>query len=123
MNILFWTLQILLALHTVMGAVWKFTNPVQTAVPTLAALPNGLWLALGVIELFVALAFVVPAFNKGWGALIVIAALFIVAEMLLYTVVHLASGHAFDGSVIYWLVTGVVAAFLAWGRLSLNPLS
>jgi hypothetical protein len=122
MNILFWTLQVVLALHTVMGGVWKFTNPVQTAVPTLGALPNGLWLALGVIDLLAAVAFVVPAFNKGWSGLIVIAAVYIVAEMLLYTVVHLASGNRFDGSVVYWLVVAALAGFLAYGRLSLSPL-
>ncbi len=122
MNALFWTLQVLLALHTAMGAVWKFGNPVQTAVPTLAAIPNGIWLALGAVELFAALGLLLPAFNRGWAMLIVIAALFVVAEMLLYTVVHLASGHPFNASVIYWLVVAAVAGFLAWGRLSLSPL-
>jgi hypothetical protein len=30
MNILLWILQILLALHTIVGAVWKFLNSEQT---------------------------------------------------------------------------------------------
>jgi uncharacterized membrane protein len=122
MNILFWTLQVLLALHTAMGGVWKFTNPVQTAVPTLGAIPNGAWIALGVVDLLAALALVLPAFNKGWSGLIVIAAVYIVAEMLLYTVIHLASGHAFDGSVVYWLVVAALAGLLIWGRVSAAPL-
>lgn len=122
MNILFWTLQILLALHTVLGGVWKFTNPVQTAVPTLAALPNGLWLTLGVLDLFAAAALVLPAFNREWGVFIVVAALFVTLEMILYGVVHLGSGHRFDASVVYWLVVAAVSAFLAWGRLAAHPL-
>lgn len=122
MNILFWTLQILLALHTVMGGIWKFTNPVQTAVPSLAALPNAAWLTLGVLELLAAVALVAPLVNKAWGGLILVAALFIVAEMLLFGVLHLAAGHAFNGQVIYWLVVAAVSGFIAYGRLSLSPL-
>lgn len=122
MNILFWTLQILLAVHTIMGGVWKFTNPVQTAVPSLAALPHAAWLALGVVELFAALALVLPAFNKAWAGLIVIAALFLVAEMLLFCAIHLATGHGFNGQVVYWVVVAALAGFLAYGRQSLSPL-
>jgi hypothetical protein len=42
MNILLWVLQILLALHTTMGAVWKFSHSEQT-VPSLKAIPHGVW--------------------------------------------------------------------------------
>jgi hypothetical protein len=122
MNILFWTIQILLALHTVMGGVWKFSNPVQTAVPSLAALPNGLWLALGVLEFLAAIALVVPVFNKGWGVLIIVAALFLVAEMLLFCVLHLASGNPLNGQIVYWLVVAAISGFLAWGRIGIRPL-
>ena len=45
MNILLWILQILLALHTTMGAVWKFSNSEQT-VHSLSAIPHGVWLTM-----------------------------------------------------------------------------
>lgn len=45
MNIGLWILQVLLALHTVMGSVWKFSNSEQT-VPSLSAIPHGIWLAM-----------------------------------------------------------------------------
>lgn len=122
MNIIFWTLQILLAVHTIMGAVWKFTNPVQTAVPSLAALPNAAWLALGVVELFAAAALVAPVLNRGWSGLIIVAALFLVAEMLLFCILHLRAGHGFNGQVIYWLVVAALSGLLIYGRLSLSPL-
>jgi hypothetical protein len=122
MNVLLWILQFLLALHTAAGGVWKFTNPVQTAVPSLAAIPQGVWVTLGVIELLAAIAFVLPLFNKAWALLIPAAAIFIVAEMLMISVVHLASGNKFNGQVIYWIVVAVVAAFIAYGRFSLRPL-
>jgi hypothetical protein len=122
MNILLWTLQILLALHTIAGGLWKFSQSVGAAVPSLAAIPQGLWVTLGVIELLAAVALIVPIFNKGWGGLVPLAALFIVAEMLLFTIVHLASGNKFNGQPIYWLVVAVVAAFIAYGRFIAKPL-
>ena len=122
MNILLWILQIILALHTIAGALWKFSQPVGKAVPSLAAIPQGLWVALGVIELLVGAALVVPAVNKAWAGLVPLAALFIVAEMLLFTIVHLASGNKFNGQPVYWLVVALVAAFIAYGRFAIRPL-
>jgi hypothetical protein len=95
---------------------------VQTAVPSLAALPNGPWLALGVLELLAAVALVLPAFNWGWRVLIVWAALFIVAEMLLFCVLHLSSGFPLNGQIVYWLVVAAVSGFLAWGRIGSKSL-
>ena len=122
MNVLLWTLQVLLALHTVAGGLWKFSQPVGKAVPSLAAIPQGLWIVLGVVELLAAVALIVPVFNKGWAGLVPFAAIFIVAEMILFTAVHLASGNKFNGQPIYWLVVAVVAAFIAYGRFTIRPL-
>ena len=121
MNIFLWVLQILLALHTVAGAVWKFFNSEQ-AVPSLSAIPHGLWLTLGVVELLFALALVLPAFYKPVAVLAPIAALCIAAVMLLYCVLHLASGDQNHGQMIYWLVVAAVCAFIAYGRFVLRPL-
>ena len=118
MNILLWTLQILLALHTALGGLWKFSNPVQTMVPSLAALPPGAWILLGVLELILASALIIPVFNKSWSKLVPFAALVIASEMLLFCALHFASGASFDGQVIYWLVVAGLCAFIAWGRLS-----
>jgi hypothetical protein len=63
MNILLWVLQILLALHTIVGAVWKFSNSEQT-VPSLQTIPHGIWLAMSIIELLCALALILPALKK-----------------------------------------------------------
>jgi hypothetical protein len=122
MNITLWILQILLALHTVAGALWKFSQPVGRAVPELAAIPQALWIVLSVVDLLAAVALVIPIFNKSWSGLVPLAALFIVAEMLLYTVVHLTSGYPFNGQPVYWLVVAAVAAFIAYGRFVARPL-
>ena len=121
MNILLWILQILLALHTIMGAVWKFSNSEQS-VPSLAAIPHGVWLAMSVIELLCALGLVLPAFKKSLGKLAPVASVCIAAEMLLFTVFYIFSGVTDNSQMIYWLVVAVICVFIAYGRLVLKPI-
>lgn len=120
MNIFLWVLQVLLALHTVMGAVWKLSNSEQV-VPSLAALPHGVWVGLGGIEVLCAVALLLPALRKSLGKLAAIAAIIIALEMLNFTAVHFASGATEHAEVVYWLVVAAFCAFLAYGRLVLKP--
>lgn len=121
MNILLWILQILLALHTIMGALWKFSNSEQT-VPALNAIPHGGWMVMSVIEILCSVALVLPAFNKSLTILAPAAAIFIAGEMLLFSILLLSSGDADYGSLVYWLVVAAICAFIAYGRLVLKPL-
>jgi hypothetical protein len=120
MNIFLWVLQILLALHTVTGAVWKFFNSEHT-VPSLKAIPHGVWLAMSVLELLCSLGLILPAFNTPLSILAPIAAACIAAEMLLFTALHLYSGDPNYGPMIYWLVVAAMCGFIAFGRLVLMP--
>ena len=120
MNILLWVLQILLALHTIMGAAWKFSNSEQT-VPSLKAIPHRAWLAMSVFELLCSLALILPALNKPLAILAPIAAACIAAEMLLFCGVHIYAGYAEYGPMIYWLVVAAICAFIAYGRFVLKP--
>jgi DoxX-like family len=121
MNIALWTLQILLALHTLMGAIWKYSNSEQS-VPSLKALPHGVWLGLGVAELACAIGLVLPLLMRSKGTLAPAAALVIAAEMALYCVLHLASGQGKPGELAYWLVVAAFCAFIAYGRIVLKPI-
>ena len=121
MNIVLWILQSLLAVHTLMGSVWKFTNPEQS-VSSLRTLPHGVWLGLSVIEIFLAVGLVIPALHRPLAMLAPIAALCIAAEMLFYSVWHLQSGETNHSPVVYWLVVAAVCGFIAFGRLKLKPL-
>jgi len=121
MNVLLWIFQILLALHTFMGAIWKTTNP-ERAVSSLKAIPHGVWLVLIVVELLCSLGLVLPAFNKRLGIFAPVAASIIAAEMLMFCVFHLFSGSPEYGHLIYWLVVAVIGAFIAYGRFALKPL-
>lgn len=122
MNVVLWVFQILLALHTAMGAVWKFSNPPAQTMPSLKAIPNGVWLGMSVLELLCVVALIVPAFSKSLGVLAPIAALLIAAEMLLFCVLHVSSGEPGYGPVAYWVVVAALCAFVAYGRLVLRPL-
>jgi predicted membrane protein len=121
MNVFLSALQILLALHTAVGAIWKSSNPEQT-MPSLGAIPHGVWQGMIALELLCAIALIVPLFEKRVAILTPIAAAFVAAEMLFFSGVHLASGSTSMGPVIYWLVVAAVCAFLVYGRLVLNPI-
>ena len=120
MNILLWILQILLALHTTVGAVWKFSNSEQT-VPSLSAIPHGVWLAMSGIELLCSVGLILPAFKKSLAILAPIAAACIAAEMLLFTGLHLYSGSPETGEMVYWLVVAAFCALIAYGRTARKP--
>ena len=118
MNAILWILQILLALHTIVGAVWKFSHSEQ-GIPSLKTLPHGVWLALIPIELLCGVALVIPAVYRPLAILAPIAALVIAAEMLLFCAVNLRSGTTDKGPIFYWLVVAIVCAFVAYGRFVL----
>jgi len=120
MNILLWVLQILLALHTTAGAVWKFSNSEQS-VPSLSAIPHGVWMALSVVELVCVVGLILPALKKSLALLAPVAAAIIAAEMLFYCAVFFHAGSTDYGQLIYWLVVAAFCALIVVGRLVRRP--
>lgn len=120
MNIFLWILQVLLALHTLMGALWKFSNSAQT-VPSLKAIPHGVWLALAAVEIFCSIGLILPVFSKRLGIAVPIAAILIALEMMFFSGLNLFSGDVNSEHIIYWLVVAVVSIFIAYGRFVLKP--
>ncbi len=121
MNALLWILQVVLALHTATGAAFKFSHSPEQTMPSLKAIPHGVWMAMSGLELVCALIFIAPVFSKRVGVLVPFAAGYIIAEMLLFTVLHVSSARASYGAVAYWLVVAAVCAFVAYGRVALRP--
>ncbi len=121
MNIFLWILQAVLAFHTGAGAAWKFSNAEQT-VPSLSGIPHSVWLAMAGLEILCAICLVVPAFNKSIGWIVPLAALFIVAEMLVFCGVSLLSGTAVMSEIGYWLVVAALSAFVAYTRFESQPI-
>ena len=120
MNNFLWVLQIILALHTAMGAIWKLTNSEQS-VASLKAIPHGVWLGLVLLELLCTLGLILPSLNKRLAIVAPIAALGIAAEMLLFSGVHLYSGDPNYGPMLYWLVVASICAVIAYGRFVIKP--
>ncbi len=116
MNIFLWILQILLALHTIMGAMWKFSHTAEQTMPSLKAIPQGAWMALAGFEILCALCLILPAFYKPTVILVPLAAIGIAVIMLVFCVIHLSSGSTNYNSIVYWLVVAAVCAFIAYGR-------
>ena len=116
MNTVLWILQVLLALHTTMGAVWKFSHSAEKTMPSLKAIPNSVWLGMGVFEILCSVGLILPAVFQPLSFLAPIAAAFIAAEMILFCGLHLLSGAGKYGPIIYWLVVAVLCAGIAVGR-------
>lgn len=111
MNIFLWIVQVLLALHTGAGAIWKYSNSVPT-VPV----PHTLWLLLGVVEIVAAIAMIFPAFVKSTSKYVPYATLFVTFEMIFFILMNVLSGKADMGALIYWAVVAVISGFLAYAR-------
>jgi hypothetical protein len=122
MNILLWVLQVLLALHTFIGATWKTANSEQS-VSSLQAMPHGVWLTLIVLEILCSLGLVLPVFlNNPWRKLVPVSAICIAAEMFLFSGLLLSSGSAEYSHLVYWVVVAAICAFIVYGRWVLKPL-
>jgi len=121
MNVALWVLQVLLALHTITGAMWKLTNSEQS-VPSLSALPHAVWVALIGIEVACTIGLILPAIKRSLGMAVPAAAIALALEMLLFCGVHFTSSAEEHGEVLYWLVVAGFAGFIAYGRLALAPL-
>jgi hypothetical protein len=122
MNITLWIFQFLLALHTLIGAIWKFSKTAEQTMPTLKAIPQGVWLGMSVFEILCALALLSPLFNKSLGFLAPTAAVCIAVDMLILCAVHIFSGEKNFGPMIYWGVVILICAFIFYGRFALKPL-
>lgn len=122
MNILLWTLQIILALHTLIGAFWKLSNTAQQTMPTLSVIPPQLWIAMSLVEVLCALGLILPLFMKKVpGTATIIACLFLTIEMVSFSAIHFWSGTQDMSPVIYWLVVAGISCFIVYGRISLRP--
>jgi len=114
-------IQALLALHTAIGAVWKFSHSPEQTMTSLKAIPPGLWLAMSVLELLCSVGLLLPAVSQPLAILAPIAAACVAVEVLGFSGLHLFSGSEGYGAVMYWMVVAALCAFVAYGRLALRP--
>ena len=106
-------LQFVLAIHTAIGAVWKYSHSEQT-VPSLKAIPHKVWLGMGIFEMLCSACLVLTLFYQPFPYMASIAAACIGAEMLVFCILHLQSGNKIHSQMLYWLVVAALCVFVAY---------
>jgi len=123
MNILLWVVQILAAVLYGSSGVMKvfLFDKVSKNVPSFGALPRPAWTALGIFELVCTVGLIVPAAFHWQPLLTVAAASALAIESLVFIGVHVKYREVTP--IIMSGVLGLLLAFLAYGRMALQPLS
>ena len=120
MNILLWTLQVLLAAQFLFHG-WLFVSPPPELAPLLdAAFPLWFRLFLGVAELLAAVGLILPGVTRVHPRLVPLAALGIMIVTASATGFHLVRGELVSGLTTAALF--VMALFVAYVRLRVRPL-
>src|ERR1041384_5724404 len=121
MNILLWVLQILAALLYAASGVMKvfMFDKVSKDVPSFGALPRNAWTALGILELICMIGLIVPGAFHWHSRLTVVAAAVLAIESLVFIGVHVKYREL--PPIIMSAVLGLLMAFIAYGRLFLQP--
>jgi uncharacterized membrane protein YphA (DoxX/SURF4 family) len=121
MNILLWVLQVLAALLYGSSGVMKvfMFDKISHDVASFGALPRPAWLMLGVLELVCVVGLIVPDALHWQPQLTVVAAVILALESLVFIGVHVKYREVTP--IIMSVVLGLVMAFVAYGRLVLQP--
>jgi uncharacterized membrane protein YphA (DoxX/SURF4 family) len=117
-SVILWTVQILLAALFVFAGVMKFVMPLEEMTKQ-SSLPGSFFRFIGVAELLGAIGLIVPALWRIWPWLTPIAACGLVVIMAGATVLSLPMGWI----ALFPLLVGGLAAFVAYGRWQLRPVS
>ena len=122
MNILLWVLQILAAFLYASSGVMKvfMFDSVSKDVPSFGALPRKVWMALGLLELVCTVGLIVPAAFHWQPQVTVLAAALLAVESLVFVGVHVK--YRETGPTIMCVVLGLLMAFIAYGRMVLEPI-
>ena len=122
MNILLWVLQVLAALVYGASGVMKvfMFDKVSGDVQSFGALPREAWMTLGILELVCTVGLIVPAAFRWQPKLTVVAATVLAIESLVFIGVHVKYGEI--APIIMSGLLGLLMAFIAYGRMFLNPI-
>ncbi|MEO8029922.1 MAG: DoxX family protein [Gemmatimonadota bacterium] len=122
MNSLLWVLQGLGALLYGASGIMKvfMFDKISGDVPSFGALPRQAWTALGLLELACAAGLIIPAALQWHPGLTVVAAAVLAIESLLFIWVHVR--YRESTPIIMSAVLGLVMAFIAYGRMVLEPI-
>ena len=117
MNILLWTLQVLVALMYAVSGVMKvfMFDKVSADVPSFGAMPRQAWMVLGILELVCVVGLIAPGVLRTNTQLTVVAAGLLALESLVFIGVHVK--YRETTPIVMSGVLGLLMAFIAYGRL------
>ena len=124
MNVLLWVLQVALALVYLAGGAYKMFSFDELA-KQFSALSRGGWRALGVLEMLGAVLLIVPAAAMWMPVLTPLAAAVLALETLALAGLYARYSHTLTvaNPLVWAVVMGLLAAFVAYGRYALSPLA
>ena len=122
MNILLWVLQVVAALLYGSSGVMKvfMFDKVSKDVPSFGALPRKAWMTLGIVELVCTAGLIVPDVFHWHPQLTILAATVLAVESLVFVGVHVKYREV--APTILSGVLGLLMAFIAYGRMALQPI-
>lgn len=122
MNTLLWILQVLAALLYGSSGVMKvfMFDKVSQDVPSFGALPRNVWMTLGVLELVCTIGLIAPDAFHWHPKLTIMAATVLAVESLVFVGVHVKYREI--APMILSGVLGLLMAFVAYGRMVLQPI-
>jgi hypothetical protein len=123
MNIVLWVAQIVVALYAFLGSAWRFFSYETAAqgVPSVQALPHGVWIVIGVFEVVCALGLILPGLLRQGYHWTYYAAVGLAVEMSLVTLLHVryfGVSPASANPATWTFGLAVLSAMVAWGRRS-----
>jgi hypothetical protein len=122
-HVCLWIAQILLAGMFLMVGFMKTVTPIaelSRMVPMAADMPV-LIRFIGISELAGGLGLLLPAALRIWPHLTALAAAALAVVMVLAMIFHIARGES--SAIGTNIVLGILAAFIAWGRLQKAPIA
>ncbi|MFK2873225.1 DoxX family protein [Dyella lipolytica] len=121
MNMLLWVLQVLGALLYGSSGVMKvfMFDKVSHDVPSFGALPKRAWILLGILELVCVIGLIVPDVFHWHLSLTILSATVLAVESLVFIGVHIKYREV--APTILSGVLGLVMAFIAYGRMVVEP--
>ena len=121
MTILFWVLQIALALLCIAGGTFKIfkIEQLQKNVASMRALPRGLWTFLGAFECLAGLGLILPGATNVLPVLTPIAAAGVAAESVVVSAIYVY--YRDRSPLVYSVAMTIMAALISYGRFALKP--
>jgi len=113
-----WVAQVALATSFLLAAQMKLSMPAADLTGT--GIPVGLTRFIGVVELLGAVGLILPAITRVYPMLTVLAAGGLTTVMVLASGFHLARGEY--SSLVVTIALGLMAVFVAWGRVRAAPI-